>query len=129
MKPWRIFLASVWLVNGLICKVLNLVPRHEAIVARILGEDHAILFTKLIGVGEMLMAIWIVSGKYRRLNVFIQMILILVMNVIEFFLTPDLLKWGRLNLFFAILFVLVIAYKEFWKFSNSVNSDSHDMKK
>ena len=91
MKPWRIFMASIWLVNGLICKVLNLVPRHEANVSRIVGEDHAFLFTKLIGIGEILMAIWIVSCMYRRLNAVIQMILILVMNGIEFILAPDLL--------------------------------------
>jgi hypothetical protein len=128
MKSWRVFLASVWLVNGLICKLLNLVPRHEAIVARILGEDHATLYTKLIGVGEIAIGIWVLTGTYRRLNVIIQMALILVMNVIEFFLASDLLLWGRLNLLFAILFVLFVAWIEFWIFSNSENSDSHSMK-
>lgn len=32
--------ALVWLVNGLLCKVLGLVPRHAAIVARILEPAH-----------------------------------------------------------------------------------------
>ncbi len=32
-------IASVWLVNGLFCKVLNWVPRHQFIVARILGKN------------------------------------------------------------------------------------------
>ena len=113
MKPWRIFMASIWLVNGLICKVLNLVPRHEAIVSRIVGEDHAFLFTKLIGIGEILMAIWIVSCMYRRLNAVIQMILILVMNGIEFILAPDLLLWGKMNLVFALLFIVLIGWMEF----------------
>jgi len=115
MTPWRIFLVSVWLVNGLFCKVLNLVPRHEAIVAQILGEDHATLYTKLIGIGEMAMGIWVLSGKYKRLNAVIQIILILVMNVIEYFLAPDLLLWGRLNLLFAFLFILLIGWMEFRK--------------
>jgi hypothetical protein len=34
-------IALVWLANGLLCKVLGLVPRHEAIVARILGPHAA----------------------------------------------------------------------------------------
>ena len=34
-------ISLVWLVNGLYCKVLNFVPRHQLIVARILGEDFA----------------------------------------------------------------------------------------
>jgi hypothetical protein len=38
-------IAAVWLINGLVCKVLNLVPRHREIVARILGDNHAPLFT------------------------------------------------------------------------------------
>jgi len=113
MNAWRIFLASVWLVNGFICKVLNLVPRHEAIVARILGEDHASLYTKLIGIGEIAMGIWVLSGKFRRLNAIVQITLIMVMNLIEFFLVPDLLLWGKFNLLFAFLFVILIAWKEF----------------
>ncbi len=36
-----ILIAGVWVVNGLFCKVLNLTPRHESIVARILGDAHA----------------------------------------------------------------------------------------
>jgi hypothetical protein len=38
---WRILnygIASVWIANGLFCKLLNLVPRHQRIVARILGR-------------------------------------------------------------------------------------------
>ncbi len=30
-------IAAVWIANGLFCKVLNLVPRHQEIVARIIG--------------------------------------------------------------------------------------------
>ena len=39
----------VWLTNGLLCKVLMLVPRHAAIVARILRPAHASVLTRLIG--------------------------------------------------------------------------------
>ena len=51
----------VWFVNGFFFKVLNLVPRHQEIVGRILGEQHAWIFNKTIGVSEILMVVWILS--------------------------------------------------------------------
>jgi hypothetical protein len=53
------FIASIWLINGLWCKVLGMVPRHEWIVARFTGAEIAPWLTKAIGAGEMLMAIWV----------------------------------------------------------------------
>lgn len=106
-------IGTVWLINGLVCKVLNLVPRHQEIVARILGDDHARLLTTLIGISEIGMAVWILSGIWTRLNALTQIVVIATMNTLEFFLVPDLLLWGRANAFFAFLFVLVIYYNEF----------------
>ncbi len=103
----------VWLINGLLCKVLDFVPRHQQIVARILGESHAVLFTKLIGVAEMVMAIWIWSRFKTRLNAITQIAVVLTMNFLEFILVPDLLLFGKLNSVFALLFVFVIYYNEF----------------
>jgi DoxX-like family len=103
-------LAAVWLVNGLLCKVLLLVPRHQEIVARILGPAHAPLLTRLIGLAEIGMAVWVLSGRWRRLCVLTQMGLVLTMNLLEYALAPDLLLWGRLNLLFAGLFVLGLYY-------------------
>ena len=107
-------IATVWIANGLFCKLLNLVPRHEEIVARILGNEHAGLLTKAIGVSEIAMAIWILSGIKPRLNAITQITVIATMNVLEFILAPDLLLWGRFNLLFAVLFILVISYNEFY---------------
>lgn len=107
------FIASVWMANGLFCKVLNLVPRHQEIVARILGNNHAEFFTKSIGILELAMAIWILSGYKSRLNAIAQIIVITAMNVLEFILVPDLLLWGRFNLLFAFLFITLIYYNEF----------------
>src|SRR5688572_20733939 len=56
----------VWLINGLVCKFLNFVPRHELIVSRILGTEYASLITKAIGIAEMLMVVWIFSGLKSR---------------------------------------------------------------
>jgi hypothetical protein len=107
------FIATVWLINGLVCKVLNLVPRHQEIVGRILGYDHNRLQTTLIGISEIGMAIWILSGIWTRVNVVIQIAIIATMNILEFFLVPDLLLWGRANALFAFLFILIIYYNEF----------------
>lgn len=106
-------IAAVWLVNGLFCKVLNLVPRHQQIVAAILGEQYAGLLTKTIGVAEMAMALWIVTGMFPRVNAITQITVIAVMNVLEFILVPDLLLWGRLNLLFAFIFIFVIWYNRY----------------
>jgi len=109
------FIAMVWLVNGFVCKVVNLVPRHQEIVARIMGNEHARLFTLLIGIAETGMAAWILSGVARKLNATVQIIVIAVMNVLEFILVPDLLLWGRLNALFAFLFIVLILYNNFYR--------------
>jgi hypothetical protein len=101
-----LFIASVWMINGLLCKVLNLVPRHQQIVAGILGDAHTSLFTTAIGFAEIGMAIWIVSGFMPRLNAIIQIAVVATMNIIEFIVIPDLLLWGRANALFALLFVV-----------------------
>ncbi|MCW3084968.1 MAG: hypothetical protein JWP12_2334 [Bacteroidetes bacterium] len=104
----------VWLANGLFCKILNLVPRHQQIVARILGNEHARTFTILIGISETLMAIWIISGIKSRFNAVAQIIVVATMNTIEFLLAPNLLLWGKFNAAFAFLFILVVSYNEFY---------------
>ncbi|MFC6996701.1 DoxX-like family protein [Rufibacter roseus] len=107
------FLAVIWFVNGLFCKVLNLVSRHEQIVARILGDDFSRPLTVLIGLAEVGMTVWILSGIKSRLNALVQIAVVATMNILEVVLVPDLLLWGRLNAFFALLFILVVYYKEF----------------
>ena len=109
----RYIIAIVWFINGLFCKVLNLVPRHQEIVGNILGNDFATLFTKLIGFSEIIMAIWIISSFRSRMNAIIQIVVIATMNILEFILVPDLLLWGRWNSVFALLFILLIYYNEF----------------
>ena len=115
-KAYKIFtflIAGVWIVNGLFCKVLNLVPRHEQIVARILGVSYSRTFTILIGISEILMAVWIISGIKSRLNAIAQMAIIGTMNTLEFIIAPDLLLWKKFNALFAFLFICFIYYNEF----------------
>jgi len=68
----------------------------------------------MIGISEIIMAIWILSGVWTRMNAITQIIVIGVMNTLEFILVPDLLLWGRANAFFAFLFILIIWYNEFY---------------
>lgn len=103
-------IATVWLVNGLFCKVLNLVPRHQIIVESVLNLNSAQLPTVLIGLLEICMAIWILSRYEPRINAAVQIIVVLGMNIIEFTLVPHLLLWGRINILFAFAFVLVVYY-------------------
>ena len=106
-------IATVWLINGLFCKLLHLVPRHEAIVAAILGQTYAGQLTASIGLAEIGMAVWIISGIRSRLNAWVQIIIIGSMNLLEFLLVPEMLLWGRWNLLFALLLMCIIGYNEF----------------
>ena len=113
-KALTLFIAAIWITNGVFCKVLNLVPRHQQIVAGILGDKFSRAFTILIGLSEMAMAIWILSRIRTRLNAISQIILIAVMNTLEFFLVPGLLLWGKYNSVFAFLLIIVVYYNEFY---------------
>lgn len=106
-------IAAIWLANGLFCKVLNLVPRHRQIVASILGDQRARLLTILIGLSEIAMACWIISGVKTRLNAITQIVIIATMNTLEFLLVPDLLLWGKFNAVFALLLIAIIYFNEF----------------
>jgi len=104
----NIFIALVWLINGIYCKVLDGVPRHQEIIAAILGETYSDVFTLIIGISEIVMAGWILSGIKKAFNTYIQIIIILVMNALEFILVPELLLWGKWNSLFAVSFCLLI---------------------
>jgi hypothetical protein len=106
-------IAAIWLVNGLVFKVLNLVPRHQQIVASILGEAYARPLTLLIGLAELVMTAWVLSGYQRRPQVWTQMAVVLTMNLLEFALVPHLLLWGRWNLLFAVCLVVLVWANEY----------------
>ena len=105
--------AAIWLANGLFCKVLQLVPRHQQIVARILGSAYAGELTIAIGISEMLMSVWILSRIAPRLCAWAQILLICTMNIIEFAYAQDLLLFGKLNLLLALFLAATIYYSEF----------------
>jgi uncharacterized membrane protein YphA (DoxX/SURF4 family) len=106
-------IALVWIANGLFCKVLNLVPRHQEIVGRILGIEYSQLLTIAIGCSEIFMAIWILSKIKTRMNAIVQIVIVATMNTLEFILVPDLLLWGKMNALFAFIFIVVVYFNEF----------------
>ena len=108
-----ILIATVWIVNGLYCKILNQVPRHQQIVEHILATDYSRILTIFIGVLEIIMAIWFLSRYKSKLNAFLQILVVGVMNILELLLVPELLLWGKLNFLFAIMFIMVVYYYEF----------------
>jgi hypothetical protein len=106
-------IAGIWIINGFVCKILNLVPRHQQIISSILGAQHSRLLTTLIGIAEMIMAVWILSRFQTKLNAIVQILVITTMNVLEFILVPELLLWGKFNSIFAAMLVLTIYINEF----------------
>jgi uncharacterized membrane protein YphA (DoxX/SURF4 family) len=117
-----IAIALVWLINGLFCKVLNLVPRHQQIVSRILGEEYSGIATKAIGVSEILMCIWIISRIKTRLSALTQIVIVATMNILEFILAPDLLLFGRINIILATVLIFAIFINEFVLNKSSVKN-------
>lgn len=106
-------LVLVWGVNGLWCKVLGQVPRHEQIVARVVGEAMAPALTTLIGLAELGMVAWILSGLFPRLCAITQAAIVMTMNVIEQVIAGELLLFGRFNLLWAAVFsaLVVLRYR------------------
>jgi hypothetical protein len=109
-RAFAIVFALVWWINGLGCKVLDLVPRHRQIVARILGDEHALALTRAIGFAEIVMGVWILSQWKWRWSAGAQILTVLAMNVIEFQLAPDLLLFGHANAIIALTYALIVAY-------------------
>ncbi len=90
-RVWaRAAIASVWLYQGLWCKLLSRCPSHASIVSALpppFGDAAALVLT-MIGAIEVTFAIWVASGWRSRLAAMAQTMLLIVMN------TGGLI-WGR----------------------------------
>jgi hypothetical protein len=86
-----VLIGGVWVFHGLWSKVLGKIPRHELIVARILGDEWAALATLAIGVGEILLGVWVFTGFARRRCATVQTVALVSMNTLEIILARDLL--------------------------------------
>jgi hypothetical protein len=87
----RIGTAAVWFVFGLGFKVLQLVPRHERIVAAVLGPAVAGPVTLAVGLAETLLGVWILSARWPRTCAAVQTAAIVAMNTLELSLARELL--------------------------------------
>lgn len=85
----RIGTAAVWLVFGLVFKVLHAVPRHDQIVAAVLGPQIARPLTIAIGAAETLLALWILSTRWPRTCAAVQTLAIVAMNTLELTFARD----------------------------------------
>lgn len=81
-KLIRLSIALVWLYQGLWCKVLGGVPRHEAVIAAVpfigAGTGHAALIW--LGLFECGIAVWVLWGHWMRPAAIVQTVLLTAMN-------------------------------------------------
>ncbi len=87
----RILIGSVWVFHGLYSKLLDGIPRHRLIVARVLGEDLAWPATIAVGIAEILLGCWAFSHRFPRSCALVQTLAITTMNTLEISRAPDLL--------------------------------------
>jgi DoxX-like family len=87
----RLGIALVWILFGFFFKVLDVVPRHRRIVARVVGEEWAGAVTLLVGVGETGLGLWMVYGRYLSICVSLQTLALASMNTLELRYARDLL--------------------------------------
>jgi hypothetical protein len=86
-----ILISSVWIFHGLYSKLLNGVPRHRAIVGRVLGEEWAVPVTIIVGILEVTLGLWALSRWRRRECALVQTLAIVTMNSLEIARARDLL--------------------------------------
>ena len=108
-KTVRPFVASVWLVHGLYNKLLGGSPRHLAIVQSVPGLAGAagVRVVTVVGLFEVALAIWVLSGWARWRCATTQTVTLLSMNVVELTFARHLLLWPAGLLPLNVLFLAV----------------------
>src|ERR1041385_2706573 len=81
----QMFIASVWLYHGLFNKLLHLSPRHLLIIQSIpvFAGSLGRWLLLVIGLAEVLIAIWVIGGHNPRLCAAVQTVALLSMNILE----------------------------------------------
>jgi hypothetical protein len=87
----QIVIGAVWVFHGLYSKILNGIPRHRLIVAKILGDTNAVIATRLIGVLEVLLGVWAFTGWQPVGCAAVQTAAIVSMNTLEIWRAGELL--------------------------------------
>jgi len=101
----QIVIGSVWVFHGLYSKILDRIPRHRLIVGRILGNERALSATRVIGILEVLLGLWVFIGWQPFACASVQTIALVSMNFLEILLARELLisAIGMLILNFGFL--------------------------
>jgi uncharacterized membrane protein YphA (DoxX/SURF4 family) len=78
----RIAVASVWLYQGLWCKLLGGSKSQKEIIHVASGYSSNLLTTATVAIGvfEVILALWILSGKRLRAAAWVQTITLVCMN-------------------------------------------------
>lgn len=90
-----LLVGTTWLIQGLYSKLLGGSPRHLQIVQATPGLDAVAGEYALvaIGIAEVAIAVWVLSGKAPRSCAAIQTVALLSMNVMELTFASHLLLW------------------------------------
>jgi uncharacterized membrane protein YphA (DoxX/SURF4 family) len=115
-KLIRLAIALVRIYQGLWCKVLGGVPRHEAVIAAVPFIGSAAGHSTLIALGllECGIGLWVLSGRWMRQAAIVQTVLLVAMNagglIWATHLIPD--PAGMVLQNFAFLLLIWIATKD-----------------
>jgi uncharacterized membrane protein YphA (DoxX/SURF4 family) len=120
-KSVRPFVAAVWLVHGLYNKLLGGSPRHLAIVQTVPGLAGAsgVRVLTAVGLVEVALAVWILSGRAPRRCAAAQTVLLISMNIVELTFARHLLLTpvGLLPLNLVFLTLAWMAAGSRWPFA------------
>ena len=103
-----VFIAGVWIFHGLDSTILNGLPRQKMIGGDSLGESFADAAVIMIGVLEILLGCWVLSGLYRRLNAAVQTLALVSMNTLEILLAREFLISAGGMVFLNLCFITLI---------------------
>jgi len=104
----RLFIAGVWIFHGLFSKILDGIPRHKQIVGKILGEEFADAATIAIGVLEILLGCWVLTGLKKRLCAAVMTTALVSMNTLEIIIARELLISAAGMVALNLIFITII---------------------
>lgn len=111
---WPTFVvASVWLTHGLFNKLLHFSPRHLQIVQSVpgLAGGRGELVLTAVGLCEVGIAVWVLSGWAAVICAAVQTVFLLSMNIVELSVARSLLLWpaGLIPINLAFLAIAWVA--------------------
>jgi len=86
LPPWwliHVAVAAVWLYEGLWCKLLGREPNQARVVGAVpqLGARFSVPFLKMLGIVEVVLALWVLSRLAPVLCALAQTVLLVALNI------------------------------------------------